>query len=157
MSRAVGTPVVVDAPHDAVTRLRQLIPFARLDDRALRRLARVVEWVHADAGVRLFTQGDVPDATYSIISGRVRFFADRGEGPVMVAEAGPGVSFGEAALLISGGRSHTAVVVRDAVLVRLRSEDFLSLVATSAEVGQRVARMMAARIDMRHDPSRRVR
>ena len=37
----------------------------------------------------------------------------------MTAEAGPGITFGEGALLIGGGRSRTAVVVRDALLVRL--------------------------------------
>ena len=67
---------IVGAPEDAVARLRQLIPFARLDDAALRRLAGAVEWLRADAGVRLFTVGDEPDGMYGIVTGRVRFFTE---------------------------------------------------------------------------------
>ena len=72
---------------------------------ALRRLAGAVEWLHADAGVRLFTAGDEPDGMYGIVSGRVRFFTESDGHVVMTADAGPGVTFGEGALLVGGGRS----------------------------------------------------
>ena len=143
---------IVGAPEDAVARLRQLIPFARLDDAALRRLAGAVEWLRADAGVRLFTVGDEPDGMYGIVTGRVRFFTETDGHVVMTADAGPGMTFGEGALLVGGGRSRTAVVARDALLVRVPPEHFHTLM-TSPDVATGVAALIAARFAATPDPA----
>ena len=89
---------------------------------------------------------------YGLISGRVRFFAEEDGWPVMTAEGGPGITFGEGSLLVGGGRSRTAVVVRDALLVRLPPELFTTLMATSPEIATRVARLLAARIAFKYEP-----
>ena len=48
---------------------------------------------------------------------RVRFFADVDGRTVLTAEAGPSITFGEGSMLLEGGRSRTAVVTRDALLI----------------------------------------
>ena len=83
----------------------------------------------------------------------MRFFAEEDGRPVMTAEAGPGITFGEGALLIGGGRSRTAVVVRDALLVRLPPRCSPTLMATSPEVASRIAGMLAARIAFKYEPT----
>ena len=145
-------PEIVDAPEDAVDRLRQLIPFARLDDDALRPLAADVEWLHADAGTRLFSVGDPPDGMYGIVSGRVRFFTETDGHVVRTADAGAGVTFGEGSLLVGGGRSRTAVVARDSLLVRVPPEHFETLMS-SPEVATGVAMLLAARFAASPDPA----
>ena len=145
-------PEIVDAPEDAVDRLRQLIPFARLDDEALRPLAAEVEWLHADAGTRLFSVGDPPDGMYGIVSGRVRFFSEIDGHVVRSADAGPGVTFGEGALLVGGGRSRTAVVARDSLLIRVPPEHFETFMSTP-QVATGVAMLLAARFAATPDPS----
>ena len=139
-------------PPDGRDLLGGLLVFRHLDDAGLDALAAAVEWLHVPAGARLFSIGDEPDGMYGLISGRVRFFADEDGRPLMTAEAGPGITFGEGSLLVGGGRSRTAVVVRDALLVRLPPELFTTLMATSPEIATRVAGMLAARIAFKYEP-----
>ncbi len=139
-------------PPDARDLIGALLVFRHLDDAGLDALAAAVEWLHVPAGARLFTVGDEPDGMYGLISGRVRFFAEEDGWPVMTAEGGPGITFGEGSLLVGGGRSRTAVVVRDALLVRLPPELFTTLMATSPEIATRVAKLLAARIAFKYEP-----
>jgi NTE family protein len=140
------------APADAVELLRRVDLFSHLDDDQLRALLDDVEWLRVPAGTRLFSAGDAPDGMYAILSGRVRFFAEDGGTAVLTAEAGEGISFGEGSLLIGGGRSRTAIVVRDADLARIAPDHFRSLMATTPELASHVARMLAARISFRYEP-----
>ena len=145
---------MIDAPPaDAQALIGSLIVFRHLDEAGLDALAAAVEWLRVPAGARLFSVGDAPDGMYGLVSGRVRFFAEEDGRPVMTAEAGPGITFGEGALLIGGGRSRTAVVVRDALLVRLPPELFSTLMATSPQVASRVAGMLAARMAFKYEPT----
>ena len=105
------------------------------------------------AGVRLFSEGDAPDGLYGIITGRVRFFADVDGRTVLTAEAGPSITFGEGSMLLEGGRSRTAVVTRDALLVRVAPEHFQSLMSSSPVVATGVASQLAARFALSDDPA----
>ena len=145
---------MLPAPLDAVALLQTLIPFARLSDEALAALADTVEWLGVPAGVRLFNEGDAPDdGLYGIVSGRVRFFAGVDERTVLTAEAGPGITFGEGSMLLEGGRSRTAVVSRDALLIRLAPAHFQSLMSSSPVVATGVASQLAARFAASPDPA----
>ena len=145
--------MALPAPPDAAARLQTLIPFARLSHQALAALADTVEWLEVPAGVRLFSEGDAPDGLYGIVSGRVRFFAEVDERTVLTAEAGPGITFGEGSMLLEGGRSRTAVVSRDAQLIRVAPEHFQSLMSSSPVVATGVASQLAARFAASPDPA----
>lgn len=133
--------------------MQLLLPFARLGSQARQALAAAAEWLEAPAGVRVFSCGDEPDGMYGIVSGRVRFFTEDEGRAEFTAEAGPGVTFGEGSLLLGGGRSRTAVVSRDALLVRLSPADFQSLMAASPDVATVVAGTFAWRLANVHDPA----
>ena len=105
---------VVPAPCDAAQRVRVLAILSHVDDELIRDVVAASEWLRVPAGVSLFCVGDPPDGMYGLVSGRMRFFVDEDGRAVLTAEASAGVTFGEGSLLIGGGRSRTAVVVRDA-------------------------------------------
>src|SRR6188472_1244148 len=150
MGETAMTEVAV--PADGAARLQALVPFARLDADELTDLAASVQWLHAPAGVRLFTVGDEPDGMYGILSGRVRFYAvDEGR-EVLTSDAGPGVTFGEVSLLVGGGRSRTGIVAREAMLVKITPERFAELMS-SARVAAGVASLYAARFAAQPDPA----
>jgi NTE family protein len=142
----------IAVPEDGAARLQKLVPFGRLDHDELTALAASVQWLHAPAGVRLFSVGEAPDGMYGILSGRIRFFGDDEGREVLTADAGPGVTFGEVSLLVGGGRSRTAVVARDALLVKVSPERFAELMS-SAHVAAGVASLYAARFAARPDPA----
>lgn len=146
-------PVVVPAPDDAAEQLRRLILFAELDNATRVALAADAEWLEAPAGSRLFSAGDAPDGLYGILSGRVRFFASVDGRSVLTADASAGITFGEGSVLLGGKRSRTAVVFRDARLVRLPPDRFRSLLTSSPTVAIGVAGLLATRFAVPHDPS----
>ena len=103
--------------------------------------------------MRLFNEGDAPDGLYGIVSGRVRFFAEVDGRTVLTADAGPGITFGEGSMLLEGGRSRTAVVSRDALLIRQSPEHFQLLMSSSPVVATGVASLLAARFTASPDPA----
>jgi NTE family protein len=143
------------APPDAADLLRELELFGHPEGDSLSLLDESVEWLEMPAGRRLFTEGDAPDGMYVIIHGRVRFFTEDDGTAILTAEAGPGVPFGEGSLLLGGERSRTAVVVRDALLIRIPPDRFAALMARSPQLATRVARMMAARMAIPYTPPSR--
>jgi len=91
---------------------------------AIERLARGLELVEVPAGQVVFEQGNVGDRYYVIESGEAEVV---GDGRV-VAALGPGVGFGEIALLRRIRRTATVRATSDLRLRSLRSEGFLPVV-----------------------------
>ena len=84
------------------------------------------------AGETIFREGDTADSLYFILSGAVSVLLplDGTGRSRRLATLGPGIAFGEMALLDEGRRSADVVVERDCVLVELPTTAF-------AEVGVR--------------------
>ena len=91
---------------------------------AIEQLARGLEPVDVPAGHVVFSQGDVGQSYFVIESGEAEVI---GDGQV-VATLGPGVGFGEIALLRRIRRTATVRATSDLRLKALRSDRFLSVV-----------------------------
>jgi MFS family permease len=91
---------------------------------AIEQLARGVEQVDVPAGQAVFRQGDVGDRYFVIESGQAEVI---GDGQV-VATLGPGVGFGEIALLRRTRRTATVRATSDLRLKAMRSDHFLPVV-----------------------------
>lgn len=89
-----------------------------------------VEWRRLEQGEVLFEEGDVSDAIYFVVRGRLlasRF--DSGEGrEARLGEAGRGEVVGEMGLLRRAARGATVTALRDTVLAALPESGFLHLV-----------------------------
>ena len=113
--------------------MSQLSPEARLE------LEESAEEVLLSAGETLFVAGDVADAAYSLVSGRLEVAVDGSA----VRLLGPGAVLGELALLTSGTRSATVRARRDSVLLRLRPASLLTVMERHPAAGGAVARVLA--------------
>jgi CRP-like cAMP-binding protein len=91
---------------------------------AIEQLARGLDSVNVPAGQVVFQQGDVGDHYFVIESGEADVI---GDGQV-VATLGPGVGFGEIALLRRIRRTATVRATSDLRLKALRSDRFLPVV-----------------------------
>ena len=91
---------------------------------AIEQLARGVEQVAVPAGHVVFSQGDVGDHYFVIESGEAEVI---GDGQV-VAALGPGMGFGEIALLRRSRRTATVLATSELRLKALRSDHFLPVV-----------------------------
>ena len=125
--------------------MSQLSPEARLE------LEESAEEVLLSAGETLFVAGDVADAAYSLVSGRLEVAVDGSA----VRLLGPGAVLGELALLTSGTRSATVRARRDSVLLRLRPASLLTVMERHPAAGGAVARVLAHQLAHPASPPRR--
>ena len=80
-----------------------------------------------ESGATLMLAGDVGDALYLVISGRLRVLAGAPDGATL-AELGQGDTVGETALMTGEVRSATVVGLRDSLVARLDREAFKDLI-----------------------------
>ena len=95
-----------------------------------------------DDGAFVFRQGDTGDLAFIVHSGCIEL---RRDGTVFET-AGPGVIFGEMALVEPGPRSTDAVAVGSAAVVPMNQLTFFTLIAEQPEFSLNVLRLMARRI-----------
>jgi predicted acylesterase/phospholipase RssA/CRP-like cAMP-binding protein len=109
-----------------------------------------VGWRRLEAGEVLFEQGDLADAAYFVVGGRVSAtVVDRdGERAVerLVGELGRGEVVGELGLLDRAPRSATVRAVRDTTLASFSTEMFEELVTTSPTMMLNVTRRILSRL-----------
>jgi EmrB/QacA subfamily drug resistance transporter len=127
---------VAPAGHSPLARAPLM---SQLTSGARRELEESAEEVQVPAGQTLFAAGDVADAAYSVVSGRLEVDVDGSA----VRLLGPGAVIGELALLTSGTRSATVRARRDSVLLRLRPASLLTVMERHPGAGGAVARVLA--------------
>jgi NTE family protein len=129
--------------------------FGELDAAALGLLRDQLEWVELAGGQALMRQGEVGDALYIAVSGRLRAYVrdedGDGDGPGqgqqrLVREMARGQVIGEMALFTDEPRSATVLAIRDSVLVRLGKPAFQRLLASSPQVSMALTRQIIGRL-----------
>jgi len=120
--------------------------FAALDEATRLELARQLEPVHVAAGQVIFTQGDVGEGLFLVVSGRLRVSLAAGGPERMLYDLGRGAIVGEMALLTDRPRAATVHAVRDSDLLLLRVSSFTSLLERSPALVTGMIRLLADRL-----------
>lgn len=94
-------------------------------------------------GEVIFDEGEEGQALYLVIEGRVIICRQAKSHSNRIAEIGPGVVFGELALLDDMPRSAQAIAAEDCVLASLARSDFESLLDTHAVIASKIALQLA--------------
>lgn len=102
--------------------------FSSLNKSVLKKLSLKFKTVQVKKGKLLFRQGELADCIYVLVHGKlaVYFKSDDNE-KKLINEVLPGQSIGELSAISTGLRSATAKAVKECVLLKLPSEDFISL------------------------------
>ena len=103
------------------SRIAAFEPFAELPPAELDELAAVMTEVEVEAGAPVVTHGDFGYVLYAIEAGEADVVID---GEVTGRMLGPGDTFGEIALLVTGRRTATIVARTDMRLLSLFDQDF---------------------------------
>ncbi len=103
--------------------------------------------VHVSGGATVFRQGDPGGSMYVIRAGRVRVLKEAHGRQRMVTTLGPGDFFGEMAVMTGKPRSATVEALEDAELLRVPADKLQEMVVDSGEVGIRLVRHLAERLD----------
>ena len=117
----------VTRQHWETLQLRRVFTnlIGELDDATLQAIQAKVTWQHFHSGDVLIHQGDVADAMYLIVSGRVQFVMADGS---IVGGAGIGETVGEFGLLATGVRSASVQALRDTSVIILSKTAFEALI-----------------------------
>lgn len=132
--------------ESATDLLRQADVFSGLPEAELRKIARILRERRVPQNHVLFRQGDVADALYVIIAGRIRISitGPLGEEKVL-AFLGVGDIVGEMGLLSGEPRSATALASTAALVLQLRKQDFDALLASNVRLMRQLTRVVARR------------
>ncbi len=111
------------------TALHRNVIFASLPPYVLRDLASELQDRFLAGGEVLFHQGDLGDALYLVVSGRLQILRETSGEAEVIGELGPGETVGEIAILGGERRLATAVAVRDTQLASLSKDGFHRILA----------------------------
>lgn len=103
--------------------------------------------VEYKTGSVIFSQGEVERCMYSIRSGKVGIFVNRGgKDEEKLTELGEGKFFGELALLDDMPRSATAVVLEDTSLDEMTAEDLEQLYQDAPDMVLNIMQSLSGRL-----------
>ena len=131
--------------------IRQVPIFSELDAEDLEELASIVEERMIDAGEELFREGDVGDAVYLIVKGKLRVFVggervDGGRPETTISEAGVGACIGEMAVLDSSPRSASVRALERTRTLRVPGEGFKRLLSDRPEMSEAIVGELVVRM-----------
>ena len=125
--------------------LAQSLLFSGVDEKGLKFVEQAGQAVTAEKGKFLFFQDDPADRFYVVLSGKVKIGKTSPDGKEQILMmAGPGDSFGEAALFAEKIYPATAEVVEKSELVFFTHQRFMTLI----ENNPAIAVNMIARLSM---------
>jgi len=120
-------------------------PFASLDSDALRSVAARLQRVEFRTQAEIIHEGDAGDAFYLIVKGEAEVFTGTGPGKRQLAKLGPGMPFGEQALLAEGTRTASVRALGALEALRLARQDFLDALALHEELRDYLVRLSLRR------------
>lgn len=131
--------------------IRQVPIFTKLDAEDLEELATIVEERMVDPGKDLFREGEVGDAVYLIVKGKLRVFVggdavEGGRPETMISEAGAGACIGEMAVLDSAPRSASVRALERTRTLRVPGEGFKRLLSDRPEMSEAIVGELVSRM-----------
>jgi NTE family protein len=141
------------ARRELLLRLAALPLFAGLDAHTLSDLADTMEWIALPGGAELFAQGEVSDALYVLLHGRLTASRSDDEGRVRpLGAVTPGECVGETGLIAGEPRSASVIAMRDSELLRLSRPAFERLIAHHPQSMLSLARLALRRFSNARGP-----
>jgi CRP-like cAMP-binding protein len=120
------------------SRIASVQALADLPEAELDELASAMSEVEVEAGAKVVTVDDYGTAIYFIEQGKADVLAD---GDEATETLGPGDTFGEIALLLTGERSATVVARTPMQLLSLSGQDFQRIRADVPELERSLRRL----------------
>ncbi|MDF1563405.1 MAG: cyclic nucleotide-binding domain-containing protein [Deltaproteobacteria bacterium] len=122
--------------------LKSIDLFARIPGEDLAQISVITEEVTFEDGEAIFEEGELGDALFLVVSGKVKVH----KGSREVARLGAGECFGEMAILDSAPRSASVSAIDDVDCLKIAREDFYDILGEKPEIAQGIIRVLTARL-----------
>jgi CRP-like cAMP-binding protein len=132
---------------DEVELLRRVPLFAKVSPAKLKLLAFTSDRVTFGADQVMFNQGDQGEDAYVVLSGTADILVNLQSGQVKVAGVEPNEIVGEIAILCDVVRTATVRTVTPVEALRIRKDQFLTLLAEFPEMAIEIMRVLADRLN----------
>lgn len=121
--------------------------FGPLTPAALAEIEQQLTWLSLKRGAVLIEQGDLADAIYILIAGRLGVVRREADGSsTVLGQVAPGESVGEMAFFTGEPRNATVYATRDSLLARCTNDGFERIVASNPGVLRQVTRIQIQRL-----------
>lgn len=131
---------------DEIQMLKRVPFFSEMEPSKLKLLAFASDRVSYHAGDVLFHQGDVGDAAYVVLTGKVDVLVDSPSGTLKVAEMTGNAIVGEIAILCDSVRTATVRASTNVEALRIGKEQFFKLMSDFPDITIKVMRVLAERL-----------
>jgi CRP-like cAMP-binding protein len=135
--------IVELSPIDKVLCLQSVDVFKHATTEMLAYIGSIAHEVTVDKGRVIFSEDDISDAMYVVVSGRVRL--DKAGREILMVSSGQ--SFGTWALFDIQPRLMTATSLDDVLLLKIHSEDFYDLLSDHDEITPAIFRAVIERVN----------
>lgn len=133
--------------QEDVEALKRIPLFAKVEPAKLKLMAFASERAQYQTGDLLFNQGDTADAAYIILEGAADILVATPDGPLKVADVGPGAFVGEIAILMDVPRTASIKATEPMTTLKITKELFFRMVTDFPSIGLEVMRVLAQRIE----------
>jgi CRP-like cAMP-binding protein len=133
--------------QEDVEALKRIPLFAKVEPAKLKLMAFASERAQYQPGDLLFHQGDTADAAFIILSGGADILVETENGPLKVADVGPGAFVGEIGILMDVPRTATIRATEKMTVLKITKELFFRMVTDFPSIGIEVMRVLAQRIE----------
>ncbi len=138
---------MIDKNASLLFELRQHDFFASMSDDTMEELLALTQTKTIKSRQAIFRQGEDGDTLYVILSGRVKIATTAVAGKeTVLCFMGPGDVLGEIAVLDSGVRTASAVVIEEARVLALRQAVFLTFLEKHPKVALHIIRVLCGRL-----------
>jgi CRP-like cAMP-binding protein len=131
------------SPIEKVLRLQTVDIFKYATTEMQAYIASIAREVDAPKGQVIFSEDEISDAMYVVVTGHVRL--DKAGTEILVVK--PGQSFGTWALFHNQPRVLTATALENIRLLKIRSEDFYDLLSDHDEITPVIFRAVIERVN----------
>jgi predicted acylesterase/phospholipase RssA/CRP-like cAMP-binding protein len=136
-----------DFTHNPHNRQILLRLFGELGEELLTQILEIGKEVSLNTGDFLFSQGDLDNTLYIVLSGRFRALARQEDGTMhALGDIGEGEPIGEFALFMSEPRSAAVVAIRKSIVLELKENDYLGIVARYPAFSTKLTRFVVNRL-----------
>lgn len=122
--------------------LKSIELFSQIPGEELARVALIAREEHREKQEEVFAEGDVGDALYLVLEGRVRIHRQERT----LAELGERECFGEIALLDASPRTASVTAMTDCTLLKIGRDDFEELIGDRPSIAQGIIRVLTRRL-----------
>ncbi len=125
--------------HDEITALREVPPFAVVDENKLKLLAFVSELLTYKAGSIVLKQGEEGEAAFVLINGLIEVSIESDDGSPFIREMGRYTFFGEIAVTRNTLRAATITAKTDIVVLKISKKALYDLIGEQPDLAARIS------------------